>query len=144
MGFVAALGSTPQLADFRRKEGCFMIVRGEMPAGILPVAEFTDHDGRTFSLREIDQAEIALSFDYTVAWITARRSLIGQQPSVTALALNALHNAGIGFTSATHSTEDHLFVLCEKAPEALALLQEASQEFRMLESEANAIQKKAS
>jgi hypothetical protein len=38
----------------------------------------------------------------------------------------------------------HLFVLCEKAPEALALLQEASQEFRMLESEANAIQKKAS
>lgn len=139
MEFVTALNSASRTVEFDRKKGCYMIVRGEMPTGSLTIAEFADDAGHGFALQEIDEAEIALSFDYTVAWITARTSTSGQARSVASSARKALLKAGIGFTSAADFAHEHLFVPSEKATETMALLDEIELEFRMLESEESAI-----
>lgn len=133
MGFVATLNDPPRTAAFNRKKGSYMIVRGDMPTGMVPVAEVIDGEGRGFAVREIDQGEISLSFDYTVVWITARTSNAVQAHALALLARKTLLKAEISFTSATGLAHEHLFVPWEKAPEAMALLHYVSLELRMHE-----------
>lgn len=111
-----------------------MIVRGDMPVGITPVAEVIDRQGRGFALREIDQGEIQLSFDYTVAWITVRAYAVVQAAIFVALARRAFPMAEVSFTAAAGFAHEHLFVPSERAHEAMALLHQVHLGLRMHES----------
>jgi hypothetical protein len=132
MKLVRALNNTPRLAEFDRNKGCYMLVRGTWPTGSLPVAAFDGDDGSGFAVREIDQAEIALSYDYTVAWITTQKSSAGEARGLASLAREALNRAGICFTSAADVAHEHLFIPSEKAPEAMVMLDEVERKFRMI------------
>lgn len=133
MSSVTTVRILPRMAAFNRQKGSYMIVRGDLPFGMAPVAEVVDRDGRGFSIREIDQAEISLSFDYTLAWITARTSTAAQAYSLGKLARDALLKADITFTSASGFAHEHLFVPSDEAPEAMVLLNEVGAQFRMRE-----------
>lgn len=134
MGIVTTLTGAPRVAAFDMKKGSYMIVRGDMPPGVDPVAEVIDTEGRGFAIHEIDQGEISLSSDDTMAWITVRTHTAVHAHTFTAWARNALLRAEISVTAATGFAHEHLFVPRDKAPKAMAILRDVHDAFRMRES----------
>ncbi len=130
---VEKLNYSAPSTGFALNKGSYMIIRGDTLSAIVPVAEVTDHDGRDFVVRQVDEGDIILSFDFTLAWITVRTYAAVHAAVFSSWARVALLNEDISVTSATGFAHEHLFIPREDATYALEVLHHVTDAFRMRE-----------
>jgi len=105
---------------------CTLANDTELPAGIEPRLTFREAEGTTLVIRREEAERIALShqFPSRLITLTVHSSLeaVGFLAAITA----RLAEAGNSFNAVSAFYHDHLFVLEQRADEAMRLLQDMS------------------
>ncbi|MBO2449169.1 ACT domain-containing protein [Actinomadura barringtoniae] len=113
-------GLDPELHD---GEYVFATLRARtLPVGVEPVMTFEEDEGRTLVLPREQAERAGLDATFSSAWITLRIHSSLEAVGMMAAIATALANAGISCNAISAFYHDHIFVPCERADEAVALL----------------------
>lgn len=86
------------------------------------VASIREPEGWSLVLAEADAAVLGLAIDFRAAWLTLTVHSALEAVGLTAVVAQALATAGISCNVIAGARHDHLFVPCERAQEAMAVL----------------------
>lgn len=101
----------------------FTTVAGSVPSGVTPVVTVAEQEGLTLVVRQEDADTAGLAYDYVAGWITLRVHSALEAVGLTAAVARELASAGLSCNVVAGFHHDHLFVPCERADEALTLLE---------------------
>ncbi|GII98080.1 hypothetical protein CLV28_1494 [Sediminihabitans luteus] len=104
------------------RDGTWVFVTGDVPAGVVPLATFVEDEGLSLLIRREDADAAGLAYDFVGAWISLSVHSALDAVGLTAAVAGALAAAGISANVVAARYHDHVLVPVDRAEETVRIV----------------------